>query len=385
MNHESAPSFYDTLTPMREPGEVFDSRHYVPVPDTWYLAVSDIKGSTAAVATGQHSNVNFAAAAMIAALNNLCGEIPYQFGGDGAVALVPPEHAQAARTALAQTRRFAAQEFKLDLRVGLAPLHTLTSRGLAVLVGRYQPSSCGAYAVFLGDGIEVMESSVKGRGDDSLEALAIIGDADDDGQPPDLTGLSCRWSPLKSARGKMVALVLRCADHGALHAELTKLAGVPALNAASLENLQSRWPPKGLIREAKARRRGKSLFLTALQVALDTFVAYVFFKFDLRSGKFSAEKYRNELQEGAVDFARSGITLALVFDCPADRIGVIQDYLEARTRQGQFHYGMHVSDHAVMTCLVMSAADGKHVHFVDGGDGGYTKAATQMKDRLRAV
>lgn len=46
---------------------------------------------------------------------------------------------------------------------------------------------------------------------------------------------------------------------------------------------------------------------------------------------------------------------------------------------------MHLSDHAVMTCLVMSAEDGKHVHFVDGGDGGYTKAATQMKGRLRGA
>ena len=250
-------------------------------------------------------------------------------------------------------------------------------------MGRYQPSSCGAYAVFLGDGIELMESSIKGRADNTLMALAVIGETDDDGQPPDLTGLSCRWSPLKSARGKMVALVLRCADHGALHAELTKLAGVPALNAASLENLQSRWPPKGLIREAKARRRGKSLVLTAAQVAWDTLIAYIFFKFKLTAGKFSAERYRDELQRGAVDFARTGITLALVFDCPADRIDAIRGYLEARSGEGEFHYGMHISDHAVMTCLVMSAEDGKHVHFVDGGDGGYTKAATQMKGRLR--
>lgn len=228
---------------MCAPGAVFDSRHYGPVPGDWYLAVSDIRGSTEAVATGQHSNVNFAAAAMIAALNNLFGKIPYQFGGDGAVALVPPAQARAARTVLAQTRRFANKEFKLNLRVGLAPIDALTSRGVEVLVGRYQPSSCGAYAVFLGNGIELMESSIKGPADNSLMALAVIGD--DDGRPPDLTGLSCRWSPLKSARGKMVALVLRCADHGAVHADLTELAGVPALNAASLENLQSRWAAQG--------------------------------------------------------------------------------------------------------------------------------------------
>jgi hypothetical protein len=36
-----------------------------------------------------------------------------------------------------------------------------------------------------------------------------------------------------------------------------------------------------------------------------------------------------------------------------------------------------------MTCLVTSRADNEHVHFVDGGDGGYTKAATQLKARLK--
>ena len=383
MNTEKTPSFYDTLAPMREPGEVYDSRHYVPVPESWYLAVSDIKGSTEAVATGHHSDVNFAAAAMIASLNNLCGTIPYQFGGDGAVALVPAHHAPAARIVLARTRRFAAKEFKLDLRVGLAPIPALTKRGVEVRVGRYEPAPASAYAVFLGDGIELMETSIKGRGDDSLAELSLIGSDEDDGEPPDLTGLSCRWTPLRSARGKMVALVVRCAEHGALHNELTRLAGVPALNAASLESLQARWPPKGMIREAKARKGNKSMALTTLAVALETFVAYLFVKFKLSVGNFSAEQYRRDVMRGAVDFARSGESLALVFDCPLDRIEVIRTYLEGRTKDGAFRYGMHVSDHAVMTCLVTSTED-EHVHFVDGGDGGYTRAATQLKAQVHA-
>ncbi len=286
-------SFYDTLTPMREPGQVFDARHYVSVPEDWFLAVSDIQGSTAAVATGQHSDVNFAAAAMIASLNNLCGGvIPYQFGGDGAVALVPPEHAAKARTSLAQIRRFALQEFKLNLRVGLAPVSEIVKRNAEVRVGRYEPAPSSAYAVFLGNGVELMESSVKGRGDQSLAALAMIGDADDNNEPPDLTGLSCRWTPLRSARGKMLALVMRCKDHGTLHAELTRLAGVPALNAASMENLQAKWPPKGLLREAKARKKERPLALIFVGIALYTLLSVICFKFKLRLGQFSAEQYR---------------------------------------------------------------------------------------------
>jgi len=380
----AAPTFYDTLAPMRAPEEVYDERNYVEVPSSWYIAVSDIKGSTAAVATGKHSDVNFAAAAMIAALNNLCGgAIPYQFGGDGAVALIPPDHAVLARRSLAQTRRFARTEFNLDLRVGLAPLDALKKRGTEVLVGRYEPAPSSAYAVFLGDGVDLMESSVKGRGDTSLAELAMIGDADDDGEPPDLTGLSCRWTPLKSARGKMVALVIRARDHGALHRELTAQAGVAALNAASLENLQARWPPKGLLREAKARKRKGPLLLSTLRVVVETFVGYLFMKNNWSIGKFSAERYQRDVIRGAVDFARSGQSLCLVFDCPVDRIDNVTNYLEERAQRGELNYGMHVSDHAVMTCLVTSTED-KHVHFIDGGDGGYTKAATQLKTRMKS-
>ena len=38
-----------------------------------------------------------------------------------------------------------------------------------------------------------------------------------------------------------------------------------------------------------------------------------------------------------------------------------------------------VSDTALMTCLVTSETEGLHVHFVDGGGGGYTSAARQLK------
>ncbi|MBT7449479.1 MAG: DUF3095 family protein, partial [Rhodospirillaceae bacterium] len=77
--------------------------------------------------------------------------------------------------------------------------------------------------------------------------------------------------------------------------------------------------------------------------------------------------------------------LCLTFDCPGDKIAALEAYLEERHQRGDLHYGLHKSDHAVMTCLVASAVDNQHVHFVDGGDGGYTKAATQMKAQMKAA
>ena len=32
-----------------------------------------------------------------------------------------------------------------------------------------------------------------------------------------------------------------------------------------------------------------------------------------------------------------------------------------------------------MTCFVDGLSDGKHIHFIDGGDGGYAMAAMKLK------
>jgi hypothetical protein len=375
-------SFYARLVPVRSAAAVLDERNYVAAPGDWWLAVSDIRGSTAAVADGRHADVNFAAAAMIAALTNLCGTIPYQFGGDGAVALVPPDDVEAAKRVLARARGFAAREFALELRIGMVPVATFAQHGASLLVARYEPSAGSAYAVFRGGAIELFERAVKGRGDERLAGQAMIDDALDDGVPPDLTGLSCRWTPVRAARGRIVTLVLRSADHASVHAGLARAAGVPALAAVSVEALEARWPPKGLMREARARRGRLPLWLMVPFVALETLVAWAFVRFRWRLGSFDAARYVREVAAGAGDFACSDQNLYLVFDCPSDRLDTVRAYLDAGVKRGDLTYGMHVSDHAVMTCLVVSASAGQHVHFVDGGDGGYTTAATALKARI---
>src|SRR5262249_51309023 len=150
------------LPPMREPQQVFDTGFYRPAPADWFLAFTDIRGSTAAVGAGKHSTVNFVAAAGIVSLANLCGAIPCYFGGDGSAALVPPEQADTARLALARTRGFARRDFGFDLRIAMLPVGALKERGGDVLVGRYEVAAGGAHAVFLGGGCEQLERAVKG-------------------------------------------------------------------------------------------------------------------------------------------------------------------------------------------------------------------------------
>ena len=38
-----------------------------------------------------------------------------------------------------------------------------------------------------------------------------------------------------------------------------------------------------------------------------------------------------------------------------------------------------------MTCFLQKLEDGKHIHFIDGGDGGYAIAAKQLKAQIKRV
>ena len=59
-------------------------------------------------------------------------------------------------------------------------------------------------------------------------------------------------------------------------------------------------------------------------------------------------------------------------------------FLDERYTRGELAWGLHVSDRAVMTCLVVHRM-GRQVHFVDGAEGGYTAAAEGFKRRFKSL
>lgn len=378
----SDDGFFAALPVLRKTGDTFDTTRYRPAPDDWVLVVTDIVDSTIAIGNGQHKTVNFVAAMAIAALKNLCAPtlLPFLFGGDGSVVMVPPQFAGPARQALARVRGFALREFGLRLRVGAAPVTVLRRFGSDVVVGRFEPTPGNSFGVFLGGGVGMLETAVRGRGDPELIALAAIAESLDDGVPVDLAGLSCRWNPLQSGRGKMVTLIIHgAADPGAVHATVMRMAGQGnEAQPVRLDTISTSWPPKGFMLEAQAMRRGGSLFLAALRVLVETLVARVILAVGRPVGGFVPEKYLDEITTNT-DFCKHDETVSFVIDCPIPAISAIRAYLDQQMAAGALRYGMNVSETALMTCLVTSTVAGLHVHFVDGGDGGYTSAAKTMK------
>lgn len=382
----STDGFFSELPLLASGRDTFDESRYRPAPDDWALVVTDIVDSTGAIAKGRHKTVNFVAAMAIAGLRNLCApsRIPFLFGGDGAVVLVPAAHIERARIVLARARGQAKRDFGLSLRVGLAGVGLLRRFGCDVRVGRFEPTPGNSFGVFLGGGVGTLESAVRGSGDAELARAAAIPESLDDGEPVDLEGLSCRWDTLRSARGTMLTLIVR--GSGGLrevYEDIMELAGPEAESSpVTLQSLRARWPPEGFMLEARARRRGGSLIAWAARVLAETLLARIVLGRGKPVGNFDPQRYRGEIVANT-DFCRHDETLCFVIDCPLEAVDRIQDYMAQAAGARDLRHGTHISDTALMTCLVMSVADSLHVHFVDGGGGGYTSASRRMKEAVR--
>ena len=116
----------------------------------------------------------------------------------------------------------------------------------------------------------------------------------------------------------------------------------------------------------------------AIKVLYNTLIARLIFLAGRPVGGFDPAQYVDEVTTNT-DFCKHDDTVSFVIDCPLDCIASIQAFLEREMAAGHLRFGMNVSETALMTCIVTAPAGGLHVHFVDGGDGGYTAAAKTMK------
>jgi hypothetical protein len=364
---------FDHFDGVTEPG------NYRPLPDNWWLATADVMSSTQAIAAGRYKAVNMAGASVISALLNALGhrDVPFVFGGDGALVAVPAPALELTRPALAAVRTWVQEELDLSLRVALVPMRDVRASGHDVQVARFQAAPEVSYAMFAGGGASWAEAEMK-AGRYGIEAAPP-------GTRPNLAGLSCRWNPIGSRHGAMVSVIAvplagKSQAFGALVNQIVRLIGNQERDGHPVpgEGPDFALPPKGLDMEARAaappgerfKRKGKILYEMALGVFSD--------KTGLALGRFSGRQYRSDTARNT-DFRKFDDGLKMTLDLDAARLAQIEAALEAASREGICTYGIHRQDSALMTCIVPSPLHRDHLHFVDGAAGGYAMAAAQMK------
>jgi hypothetical protein len=379
MTTPTAKNFYGGIPVFRGFASLMEPKLYSPLPDDWTVGVADIVESTKAIAAQRYKAVNMAGAAVIAAVTNaLQGrEFPFVFGGDGASFAVSHDDLTTAREALAATAAWVRDDLDLAMRVALVPVAAIRAQGLDVRVARYGPSANLSYAMFSGGGLGWSDAAMK-RGEFAVEAAPP-------GTQPDLSGLSCRFEEIPSARGLILSVLVvpeRDADPRLFRDAIEEIITLVERSPDGGRPVPSsgpplRWPPQGVEYEARAARGGP-LFRLRVYVLGRTLFAYVIMRFGIKVGRFVPELYTKQVVENS-DFRKYDDSLRMILDCTEDLERALTDRLVAAAEKGILRYGLHRQDAAMMTCFTPSAIRADHVHFIDGARGGYASAATALK------
>jgi hypothetical protein len=372
-------SFYGGIKVFRGFGKLMDPALYSPLPEDWSIGIADIVESTRAIAEARYKADNMAGASVIAAVTNALEgrEFPFVFGGDGASFAVAPGDLDRAREALAATATWVEESLNLVMRVALVPVAAIRAQGLDVRVARFGPSANLSYAMFSGGGLGWAEAAMK-RGEFKVEKAAA-------GTQPDLSGLSCRFEEIPSARGLILSVLVvraRDADPAAFRkviedvvalVERSPDAGRPVpANGPPLS-----WPPAGLDYEARAARNGSLLKRRGVVLAFSLW-AYVIMRFGIKVGNFVPKRYLQQVVENS-DFRKYDDGLRMILDCTPELADALTQRLAEAAGNGVVRYGLHRQDAAMMTCFTPSVMRSDHVHFIDGARGGYASAATSLK------
>jgi hypothetical protein len=371
--------FYGGIPVFRGFARLMEPSLYSPLPDDWTIGVADIVESTKAIAAQRYKAVNMAGAAVIAAVTNALGgrEFPFVFGGDGASFAVAPADLDAAREALAATASWVKQDLDLIMRVALVPVKEIRAQGLDVRVARFGPSANLSYAMFSGGGLGFAEAAMK-RGEFAVAPASP-------GTQPDLSGLSCRFEEIPSARGVILSVLVVPAKGGDPRAFRKVIEDVIALaeqtpdagRPVPSDGPALRWPPQGLEFEARTKRGGPLFARRVLVLAVTLWVTTIM-RFGIKVGKFVPKDYVRQVVENS-DFRKYDDGLRMILDCSEQLAQALAERLAQASASGVVHYGLHRQDAAMMTCFTPSAMRSDHVHFIDGARGGYASAATALK------
>ena len=321
---------------------ILDYSAYDPLPDDWLIGITDVVDSGSAIRRGAYEDVNFAGVSVIAAVGNSWGtyDFPFTFGGDGAAFALPAGGLEHATSALRQVAALAKTDFGLTLRAGLLPVSEIRANGHDVRVARYAASSRASFSMFAGGGLKWAERELK-KGRYSVEPAKTS-------SKPDLKGLSCDWLPIPNQHGMILSLLVEpreTTSSGTFAALARRVLAVFDASDRQGHPLPERPPTP---RKPETCVDPESW----LEIASHS------------------------------DFKKYDDVLRLTLDCSEEHADKAESILQEAAVRGDIFYGMHRQSHAVMTCLVPAASPQSHLHFLDGRDGGYSKAA-EMLNRMR--
>ena len=382
MANSSSDVFYTRLPvneiPLRD---LLTEEHlFYRVPETWHVIITDIKKSTLAVEQGKAETVNLLATGSIVAVLNIAYKahltVPFFFGGDGATFIIPESILTVTLQALRIHQENTDKNYRLSLRVGSVAVSDIYKEGHLLRITKLRASQLFSIPVVLGDGLTYAEKIIKGENyslDLTSSKLSAL----------DLSGMQCRWDKIKPPQDydEVVSLIVTAKEsekqaeafkkvidkldeiYG--EAERRKPISVPMLKLKStLEKISQ---------EMRVRFGGyRPIYL--LNKWITSLLGHFYFR--TRKGR----QYLVQLVDLSDTLVIDGKINTVISGTLQQREQLIAALNELET-QGFIHYGLFVSKESIMSCYVRNLNE-DHIHFVDGSEGGYTKASVMLKRKF---
>lgn len=381
--------FYTHLSPVTQFTDVVNPDVYEPLPDDWSIISSDVRDSTGAIRDGKYKEVNMAGASLIAAISNFFKPVtlPFVFGGDGSTIAIPTVDIDEINSILIYCKKAISEVYNLDLAIGCIPVMDIRNAGHKVSIAKYKLSEHVEQAIFWGDGTEYVEKMIKSDSweIESTKSLAA-----------DFSGLECRWNEIPSKKDEVVAVIIKVMDDDDLNKStlykkvLDKIEDIygngTGYKPLETDQLRLTGNPTLLSTELKIRSYPKTIInyikywvkLYYMQLA-----GWILMRFNIDTSETDWSDYKKDFIQHA-DYRKFSDALRLVISGETKQRYELQEYLEELYTKGRLAYGLHPSPAAITTCYVTSYQH-NHIHFIDGSDGGYTKASQNLKVRLSGL
>jgi hypothetical protein len=387
----ASTDFYRNLRGQKDFDIFFEENTGERLPDDWLVVVADIEKSTQAVQSGMYREVNAVGVATIVSMMKAAGEvaIPYVFGGDGASFCIPPAILPNAEEALVITKAIARHEFGLGLRAGIVPINDIRQRGMDVWIGKYQPNEYYEQAMFSGNGLSMADSMVKDVKEGKRYRLREVPKTSLSVAEL-MSGFECRWSEIPGPDAEVVNILIQVEQgnedfYREIMSRLRSIYGCgEKCYPIRKEDMQLTLDSKKLGVETRIRTGlmpwyRKLIYLVKLKLLV--VIGRYFMNHDVSTEETEWGKYKSRLIENT-DFQRFDDMLRLMVSGTADQRLEFTRYLDQFKQNKSLVYGVHVTTHSLVTCMIADY-NHEHVHFIDGKGGGYTLAAVQLKQQLR--
>ncbi len=358
-----------------------ERERFQDLPENWHVLIADIRNSTAAIELGKHNEVNLIATGCVISVLNLAEEkgisVPFFFGGDGVTFLIPEKLLSSSLTVLKKHNENSLKNFDFSLTIGSCSIKEIYKRDIQLKIARAKISKNLNIPVILGSGLQVAEEYIKNESTDSFiqKNQAVL----------NLKGMECKWDKVKPPKEdhEVISLIitgLGGGDYAEIYSEIMAkidsiYGSIKKRKPISVDKLKIKAGLERINDELRIKE-GKWNLLHFLRNWLLTNLGEIYLK-----NTITGKGYLKRLVELTDNLSLDGRINTVITGKPEQREKLIS-YLDELEGKGLIKYGYHISRESILSCYVKDISSKQHIHFVDGGDGGYTKAANLLKSKF---